>query len=913
MNLGITAGVVLLVTCPGVSDWGAAAQMVGGIHPIRLRCDYAETPLGIDDPNPRLSWALAGRSRGQHQSAWQILIASSPTSLANDRGDLWDSGKVPSDETLHIRYAGKALASSQKVFWKLRVWDKDARVSQWSQPATWTMGVLHSNDWQAMWICAPGSTEALLLRKELEVRPGLVRAVAHVSGLGQYELTVNGAKAGDDLLSPGWTDYNDTVLYDTKEVTPLLHEGKNAIGLELGNGIYNVVRRNRFVKFTGSFGALRAICHLRLEYADGSSQIVGTDETWRTAAGPIVFSNIYGGEDCDARLNPKGWNQPGFDDSGWRFAVRVIRPPGELRGSSVAAPPLRMIEVHKPVATTSLTNGNVVYDLGQNASYMPRIRVAGPTGSSVRLLPSEITNDDGSISQSTMGAGRRGSFWWEYTKGTDREEEWMPKFCYIGCRYLEARFTPARPGGELPRINSLEGVVVHSSAPPVGEFTCSNPLLNRIRDLVRWAQRANMVSVLTDCPHREKLGWLEQYHLNGPAIRYEFDVARIFTKGMNDMADAQLKSGLVPNIAPEYTVFDGAFRAATEWGSAFIIVPWQQYQFCADRDLLREHYARMKRYFGYLESIATNGIVSEGLGDWYDLVPGRRPGAAALTPAPVTASAFYFYDAWLLSQIAEILGKPEEASDYSARAENIRASYNRRFFHPETNSYATGSQCANALPLVMGMVEPQHRDAVLASLVRDLELNGHAVTAGDVGFRYLLQALAQGGRSDLIYQMINQDDKPGYGYQLRMGATSLTESWDANRNSSHNHFMLGQIIEWFYKDLCGIDCDPAGPGFKKIIIRPQPVGDVTWARASYDSIRGRIVSDWKRGGDRFTLKLTIPPNTTATVFLPSKDGGEALEGGIPAGQSRGVQALRQEGDRAVFAAASGEYVFESRP
>ncbi|HLP76230.1 MAG TPA: family 78 glycoside hydrolase catalytic domain, partial [Candidatus Paceibacterota bacterium] len=707
------------------------------------------------------------------------------------------------------------------------------------------MGLVGTNGWAAKWICAPAATETLLLRKEFTVKPGLARAIAHVTGLGQYEMNLNGTKGGDDLLSPGWTDYNDTILYDTKDVTALLHPGQNAIGITLGNGMYNVVRRNRFVKFTGTFGPLRAICQIRLEYADGSTETIGTNDSWRTLAGPTIFSSIYGGEDFDARLNPIGWDKPGFDDSAWRPAVELVRPAGKLLGHSVAADSLRAIEVHSPVATKSLTNGEVVYDLGQNASHMPRLRLTGPAGSSVRLIPSEIVNADGSVNQSTMGAGKRGSSWWEYTKGTDAEETWMPKFCYIGCRYLQACFTPANPGGELPKLASLEGVVVHSSAAPVGDFDCSNVLLNRIRTLVRWAQRANMVSVLTDCPHREKLGWLEQYHLNGPSLRYEFDLARMFTKGMNDMTDAQLANGLVPNIAPEYTEFKGAFRAATEWGSAFIIVPWQQYRFDADRDLLRAHYDGMKRYFGYLESIANNNIVSEGLGDWYDLVPNQKPGTAKLTLPPVTATAFYFHDATILAEVARLLGKTADADAFAARAKGIRASFNQEFFHEQSGSYGSNSQCANALALVFNIVEPQHRQAVFNSLVRDVESRDYGITAGDVGFRFLLQALARGGQSEVIYRMINRDDKPGYGYQLKKGETSLTEAWDANSSSSHNHFMLGQITEWFYQDLAGIDCDPAGPGFEKIIFRPQPVGDLKSARASYDSIHGRIVSEWK--------------------------------------------------------------------
>ncbi|HUJ09212.1 MAG TPA: family 78 glycoside hydrolase catalytic domain [Verrucomicrobiae bacterium] len=894
-------------------------QIRAAVFATHLRCEYAVNPLGIDEPHPRLFWTLESKERGQWQSAYQILVASSPDLLAKDDGDLWDTGKVNSDETTHIHYAGKELKSSQPVFWKVRSWparrkpgeggNKDDKPSPWSAPATWTMGLLHPTDWQAKWICSHGATETLLLRKEFDVRPGLVRGIVHISGLGQYEMTLNGVKAGDDLLSPGWTDYDKTTLYDTKDVTSLLHKGRNTVGLTLGNGMYNVVRRNRFVKFTGSFGPLRAICQLQLEYADGSIQIVATDQSWRTHAGPIIFSNIYGGEDYDGRLNPTSWEEPGFDDSAWRPAVEFVLPPGKLRGQSAAAPPLRAIEVRRPVEVRPLANGDVLFDLGQNAPYMPRLRVTGPTGSTVRLMPGEIINADGTVNQKTMGAGSRGNFWWEYTKGTDREETWFPKFCYMGCRYMQAHLASGKSDGELPHVESLEGVIVHSSATPIGDFSCSNELLNRIRTLVRWAQRANMVSVLTDCPHREKLGWLEQYHLNGPAIRYEFDVTRIFAKGMNDMADAQLEDGLVPNIAPEYTQFKGTFRAAAEWGSACIIVPWQQYQFDGDIDLLRDWYDLMKRYFAYLESRAADDIVSEGLGDWYDLGP-KKPGAAQLTPPPVTATAFYYHDAQLLSRIAAVLGRPDEAKNYAARAERIRASYNRHFFNRDKGAYATGSQCANALPLVFDIVEPAGRARVFTVLVRDVEAHGN--TTGDVGFRFLLRALARGGRSDLIYKMINQDDKPGYGYQLKKGATSLCESWDANNTSSHDHFMLGQITEWFYKDLAGIHTDLTGPGFKKIIINPQPVDNLKWAKASYDSIRGTIVSNWKHDGDKFTLNVTIPANTTATVFVPTKSFSPVTEGGKPAKQSVGVKFLREENDHAVFSIESGEYSFESR-
>jgi hypothetical protein len=455
---------------------------------------------------------------------------------------------------------------------------------------------------------------------------------------------------------------------------------------------------------------------------------------------------------------------------------------------------------------------------------------------------------------------------------------------------------------------------VHSIAEPIGEFAASNELLNRIRTLVRWAQRSNMVSVLTDCPHREKLGWLEQYHLNGPSIRYEFDVTRIFRKAMRDMADSQTDAGLIPNIAPEYTVFPGTFRAAAEWGCAFIFVPWQQYQFTGDGSLMRDYYDDMRKYMDYLASRASDHIIDEGLGDWYDLGPADRPGVAQLTPPPVTATAFYYYDARLMSQIATLLDKQDDAQTYAKLADDIRAAWLREFRHADSGTYATNSQCSNALALVMELAEPEDRDAALAALVKDVRDRGNAMTAGDVGFRYLLQALAQGGRSDVIYDMINQDERPGYGYQLKRGATSLTEAWDANHHASHNHFMLGHIVEWFYKDLVGIDSDPAGPGFKRIVIRPNPVGDLTWAEATYHSIRGPIHCRWDRDDGRFTLAVTIPANTTATVYLPAGDNVESdavTESGVPAAESPGVKFVGRDGERLVYAIESGSYTFES--
>ena len=906
---GKVLAIILLIT-----GYGSHAAPSPDFRVSQLRCEYMENPLGIDVLQPRLSWRLESSERGEHQSAYRILVASSQKILNEDQCDLWDSGKVTSGNASQILYNGSSLNSSRQVFWKVKSWDRSDEESAWSQPANWTMGLLHESDWKAHWISErPGTSnnsnigcKTLLLRRGFVLRTKLKRALIQIAGLGHYQITVNGVKPGADLLSPGWTKYDKTVLYDTYDISALLRDGTNAVGLVLGNGMYNV-QGGRYVKFKGSFGPPKAIGLIRLEYTDNSVDEIGTDADWRTAPGAETFSCVYGGEDYDARLEVIDWEKPHFDDSGWETAAVVPGPGGQLRGASCAAAPIRISGILPSIRMKSIGAGMAVYDFGQNAALMPRLNVTGAAGTVVRMVPAELLKPDGTVDRDSVGGGQA---YWQYTLAGRGAETWFPRFFYHGCRYLQVECTPP-PGQEQPTIQSLEGVVVHSSAPQVGDFECSNPLFNRIRDLIRWAQRSNMMSVLTDCPHREKLGWLEQYHLNGPALRYNFDLSRLFTKAMNDMKDSQRENGLIPDIAPEYVRFDGGFVDSPEWGSAFVLVPWQQFEFSGDVELLRKYYTPMKSYLAYLVSRSTNHIVSHGLGDWYDIGP-SAPGVAQLTPIPLTATAFYFYDTWVLSRVAALLGENQESRMFAAKAEEIRKAFNSRFFDPATSQYATGSQCANAIPLVMNIAETADRPRIVANLVADVRRHGNALTAGDVGYRFLLRALADAGRSDVIFEINNQSEKPGYGYQLKQGATSLTEAWDAGRSSSQNHFMLGQLMEWFYHDVAGISCDPEGPGFKHVIIKPCVVGDLTWAKASYDSIHGPIRSEWKRDAESFVLEVTLPPGVSATVFLPASAASEVTESARPAASSPEVTFLREEGHTSIYRIQSGKYSFKSR-
>lgn len=877
-----------------------AAQ--AAMRAVNLKCELGVQPLGIDVAQPRLFWQVADERPGARQTTYQIRVASDAVELLANRADLWDSGRVTGDATTFIPYGGKALASSQQVFWQVRVWDAEGAASEWSDVSTWTMGLLSAADWRGRWIMAAGAPlENTLLRREFTVKPGLVRAVAHVSGLGHYELFLNGRKVGEDLLTPGWTDYRRTVLYDTQDVTYLLRPGANAAGFSLGNGMFHVARAaGRFAKFVGSYGPQRAILHLRLDYADGSSEIVGTDGSWRTHAGPITFSSIYGGEDFDARLDPRGWKETGFDDRAWAPAVPAPSDLGALAGFTAASEPVRVIANRAPKSVRELAPGVQLYDFGQNVSFMPRLRVSGPAGSRVKLTAGEVVKEDGTIDRDTMGGAHRGSAWWQFTKATDGEESWFPQFYYVGSRYLYVELEPAAAEGARPKIEKLDQVVVHAAVTPVGEFAASDPRLGRIRDMIRWAQRSNIVSILTDCPHREKLGWLEQVHLNGPALRYEWDIARLMAKTMNDLAAAQLPDGKVPNIAPEYTQFKGAFRHAAEWGATFVLVPWQQRLFSGDLQPLQQHFTAMDRYVRALDAEAGSGALQAGLGDWYDVQAGAGK-RANLTPGPVTAAAHHFLDARTLAQSAQALGRADDARRLEARSAALAEVYRQAFRRAGTKQlYGSGSDTSLALVLALGLAQPEERAEVFAALTGAIEALGYS-TAGAVGYRYLLRALTDGGRADLILKTALNDAVPGYAYQLKQGATALPESWIAARGASQNHFFLGQILEWFYADLAGLAPDADQPGFKRMIVHPQVVDGLTWVEASHQSLHGRHAVRWERADGRFLLRVTVPANTTARVFVP----GEKVQ--APAGAS----ACGKDGDRTVFDVPAGVYEFTS--
>lgn len=766
-------------------------------------------------------------------------------------------------------------------------------------------------EWTGRWIAAEGKEGPLpLFRRGFTVKAKPVEAVLYVSGLGQYEARVNGRAVTADKLTPGWTDYRKRVLYDVYDVLPLVRAGENALGVMLGNGMYNVLETpGRYTKFSGTFGEPKLIAELHLRYADGTREVVGTDARWKVHPGPITFSGVYGGEDFDARLEPRGWDVAGFDEGSWRAAKEVDGPGGVLERET--APPIRVAETVAAVGVTHPAAGIAVYDLGKNMAGWPTLRVSGPAGGKVRLLGGELLDAKGRVSQESAHAFAGDPNLFSYTlRGDAGGEVWTPRFSYYGFRYVEAEVSSSDV-----KVASVGGEFLHAAVPVVGRFAYrgsrTGDLFERIHGLIDRAILSNMVSVLTDCPHREKLGWLEQTHLAAASIMANYDVSGLYRKMEDDMADAQLPdgseyAGLVPSIAPEYVAFNdaagkpNAFRDSPEWGSAVILSPWAAYQAYGEVAPLRAHYESMQRYAAYLGRRAKGHLLDYGLGDWYDIGPGE-PGPSKLTEAGLTPSAIYFEDLTALARIAGLLGKTEDAARYTAEAEAVKAAFQARFFHPETDTYSRGSQTAQATPLALGMVPKERRAAVLAKLAAGIEGNGYRVTAGDIGFHYVVRALTDGGRSDVLYRMIALTTNPSYGYQLAQGATTLTEAWDANPRSSQNHFMLGHAEEWFYRGLAGIDVDMSRAAGERIRVHPfVPALELEPSAGASASVRtplGAVAVHWKRDGGRLVLEVTAPGEAVLTV-----PGGWRFAG---MGRMRGVSALGGK----TFGLKAGVYRF----
>ena len=894
---------------------------------VKLQSENKVNPLGIEKPSPSLSWQIQSPQRNVLQVAYRVLVSDDPALLQRDVGNLWDSKKIISDQSIQVQYQGKKLAPAKTCFWKLMVWDNKGRQSQWSEVAQWQMGLLTKQDWMnAQWVAYEkipdshidvlpvdvkkdtftGSNVLPLLRKSFLLKKQVTKATMFICGLGHFEFSMNGKKVGDHFLDPGWTKYDQQALYVSFDVTGNLDVGSNVIGVMLGNGFYYIPPvSGRYRKLKVTYGYPKMICRLSIEYSDGTLENIVSDNSWRTSASPISFSSIYGGEDYDARLEQLRWDQNDFNDANWKQVIIVQGPPVL---NSQMAEPLKLLETFTVQSKNQVNKLTWVYDFGQNASAIPQIKVSGKTGDTVRMYPAELLKPDGTINQRTTGSPH----YYQYILKGNGTEAWQPRFTYYGFRYLQIVLAPQKNDTtNLPVVEEVNSLHCRNAAQKTGSFTCSNELFNKTYTLIDWAVKSNMVSVFSDCPHREKLGWLEQAHLMWNSVCFNYDVTNLYRKQIDDMKYSQTSDGLVPEIAPEYVKFEwgnGMFRDSPEWGSSLIIVPWYLYQWFGDKEVLNESYERMKKYIAYLQKKAKGHILSQGLGDWYDLGP-KPPGVSQLTPMGVTGTAIYYYNLTILKNIANLLNKQGDALAYEELAKKVKKAFNDKFFHKDTRQYATGSQTANSMAVYMGLVEPQNKEAVINNIIKDIRDRDNSLTAGDIGYRYLVCVLHEAGRDDVIFDMNSRSDVPGYGFQLAKGATALTESWSALPTNSNNHFMLGHLMEWFYRGILGIDQSKSSIAYKEILIKPGVVGDLVSAKGSYQSIYGTVSVDWKKQNGSFQLRTEIPANTTAIVYLPTTTSSTVFEGNEPVHKKKDIRFVGIENGKAKFNVGSGVYDF----
>lgn len=919
------AGITTLPSAPALARTASSIRLGVANATVEWRRD----PAGIDTRRPRFRWTLTAPegARNVRQGGFRIRLIAGPGAAAAAGSIVFDSGPVQSDALTWQPPRDLPLRPQANYEWRIAIHsaDADPQTATEHVAGRFTTGLLDPKGWKAAWIAAERDSGPLsgrdadqershgrvmpLFRRDFSVPRNVVAAYLSIAGLGHHACFLNGQDIQPDALSGGWTDFATTVLYDTHDVTAHLKPGANTLAVMLGNGFFVVEKvAGRYTKLTRSGGALRVIAQLRLIFADGSEQLVTSDADWRTRAGPITYSSIYGGEDHDARRIAADWTTAPAGD-GWE-PVHVIDGPG---GTLVAnpVPAVARARVLTPTAVTPLSGGRLVYDFGLNFAGRPRLVLRGAkAGQRVRLWPGELLLDNGSIDQHSMTEsqpGRRGIFF-EYIARGDAEEVWEPRFTYTGYRYLEVE------GALADQIATLEGCVLHAGLDQTGSFDCADARLNSVHKLIEQALVSNMASVLTDCPQREKLGWLEQIYLNAATVTINRDAVTLYEKMAGDMRASQQPSGMVPSIAPEYAKFlngdgsDGPFRDSPEWGSAIVLGPWTVYRTYGDAGILHQNWAAMNRYADYLSGRAKDGLVSYGLGDWFDIGP-RPSGYAQLTSLAMTATATLYADLDALAQMAAIIGRSAEARTLAARAEAVRSTINARLYDPARGSYDRGSQAANAMALALHIVAPADRPRVLANLIAAIRERNDHVSAGDIGFHYVVRALIEAGRGDVLYDMLKRTDAPSYLAQIQSGATALTEAWDGWRGKSQNHFMLGHIEQWFYGGLGGLDIDFARTDGPPILIAPQPVPGLTSAKVRFVSVSGPVACEWEATAAGFDIKVELPAGTQGRIRLPTRDVGSVREGGRVLAQVPGLKPAAIDPLGLSIDLGSGRYAF----
>jgi alpha-L-rhamnosidase len=827
---------------------------------INLQCEYMARPLAIETAAPRLSWNTQFAGQNWKQSAYQILVSSTTAGLNVNKADLWDSGKITGDESIQVEYQGKHLGSRQECFWKVRVWDASGTSSGWSKPQEWQMGLMTEADWgRSQWIGVTADAKANpapYMRKDFTSKGKVIRARLYASGLGYADLHLNGTKVGSATeRDPGYTNFDKRVLYVVHDVTAAIKSGSNTVGAVLGTGWYDVHDRAtwRFEKAPWR-GRPRMRLVLDIDYDDNRRETIVSDSSWKTASGPILFDGIYTGEVYDARLEIPGWDKTGFNDGGWKEVSVMPAPKGVLAGR--ICPPVAITQTIKPISIKEVKSGIFVVDFGQNFAGHTRIKLKNaPAGSKVTMRYSEKVDDKGMIERSEIGKFMTKEkpvqpFQTDvYIAKGGPSEAWEQRFSYAGYRYMEVTGFPG-----TPTADNFEGRFAHTDLESGGEFACSNEIFNKIQHATRYAYLSNAQSIPTDCPQREKNGWTGDAHLAAEAGLMNFKSASFYTKWLDDFADDQQNDGRFSLIIPSGGWGQGACHPS--WDSAFCIIANDMANYQGDARLLTKHYEHLKRYVDYLSGQSKDDVVQfDSLGDW---LPWKTE-----TSSQLTSTVMLYLDAQIVARGAGLKGLKDDATKYSEMAERVKAGFNKHFFDPAKFSEMT--QTALSLGIYFDLVPPEQKQAALDALIANVKTQGH-IDTGIIGAKFILRVLSENGHTDLAYMLVARKEQPGWGWWITQGATTLWEDWKGE--SSLNHIMFGDVSNWFFQWIAGIGLDPSTAAFKHILIRPQPVGDLTWAKASVNSPYGKISSSWKRDAKGFHLTIEIPANASATVVLP---------------------------------------------
>lgn len=886
------------------------------LTPVGLSCEYRQNPLGIGTPAPRLSWMLEGPGRDLRQTAYEIIVSATEQGSRAGKGDVWASGKVNSSENIHIAFKGVPLKAFTRYWWRVRVYDGKGSASAWSAPAWFETAAMQPSDWQGDWIgdgsAAPATPEDFysddpmpLLRKQFATKGKVTSARLYISGLGYYEAYVNGKKVGDHVLDPGWTTYDKRVLYSVYDITPMLQPGQNAAGIMLGNGWYNPLplrmwgaRNWRDFLATGRPIA-RAM--LRIAYADGQTETISTDGSWQTAPGPVIRNSVYLGEHYDARREVKNW--AALQPAGrWKGAVKAEGPQGVMEAQ--VQPPIRVTRTLRPVGIKEIKPGVFLADMGHNFAGIVRLRVQGPAGTQVVLRYGEDTLKDGQLNVMTAVAGQiKGGnggpgapriAWQEdrYTLNGNGRETWSPRFTFHGFRYMEITGWPGKPG-----VQDIDGLRLSADLQSAGSFTSSNPMLNKLDEVIQWTFLSNVFSVQSDCPAREKLAYSGDILCSAGAFMHHFHMPAFYLKTIRDHVDAQRPLGGIPETAPYVGIADagpGDGSGPMGWQAGFPFLIKRMYEHYGDVQIVAESYPALQKQIGFLRTRAKDQLfLTEDLGD-HEALDDRE--------VPLTASLFYYLTAKIMTEFAGVLDKPADAAEYGRLRDDIRAAIQRQFYKTASGEFRNGTQTAQAMALWAGVPAGQDDEKALRALLRAIEKKDHHISTGIFGTKMMFDVLRERDMNEIAYRVANQRSFPGWGHMIENGATTLWETWKYSDNTySQNHPMFGSIGEWFYRSLLGINA--GAPGFRKIIVKPQPAGDLTSAKGHVQSMYGKITSDWSIRNGVFTLKTSIPANTTAEIFVPLKFGGVVKESGKP------LQPQRTEAGYAVFATGSGSYVF----